>query len=79
MKKAPVFSICILIGFILTVNVFCYDISPVVGSRYQKIYHKPSCDSVCSIKAKNLEVFESITEAQKLGYRACRRCFLRKD
>jgi methylphosphotriester-DNA--protein-cysteine methyltransferase len=78
MKKTPIFSICFIVGFILTVNVFSYDISPVVGSRASKIYHKPSCGNVCSIKAKNLEVFESVSEAKKLGYRPCQKCFFKK-
>jgi len=78
-KKAPIFSICFIVGFILTINVFSYDISPVVGSKVRRIYHKPSCDSVCAIKAKNLVVFESISEAKILGYQACQKCFSRKD
>ena len=45
-----------------------------IGSTDSDIYHDPNCHYVAKIKPENLIEFNSIREAQNLGYRPCKVC-----
>ena len=44
------------------------------GSKQSDVYHHLSCRSVKRITPANLRTFESVAEAKRAGYRACKVC-----
>ncbi|RKY07412.1 MAG: hypothetical protein DRP65_10525 [Planctomycetota bacterium] len=45
-----------------------------VGSKYDKIYHNPSCRLAAEINTGELVTFTSARQAISKGYRPCEKC-----
>lgn len=45
-----------------------------VGSKYVKIYHKPSCSEAARINTDELITFTSAGQARRKGYQPCETC-----
>ena len=45
-----------------------------VGSKYGKIYHKPSCSEAARISTDELVTLTSVRQARRKGYSPCETC-----
>lgn len=45
-----------------------------IGNSNSKVYHRSTCESAIVMKDHNKVYFESVEQAEKMGYRPCKRC-----
>ena len=45
-----------------------------IGSKYDKIYHNPSCKEAVRLNTKDIVTFTSARQATGKGYQPCEKC-----
>ncbi len=69
-----IFFSCIIAFFLLFDQGMQVQEAKFVGSKNSDKYHYKTCAWAKKISSSNLVTFKKVTEAKKVGYRACRVC-----